>query len=132
MNAMPSFFGTAGEAVPAVDAEDLQTAYEILTDRAHRPAGGGRAGFSIEVFSRACKAGADISAVSYRAMMLQLLPTLAHEQIGPLMKDDGKFDVMVYREFAGSPMTWLAQGSMRAEAPFDVEEFLRRLEAGRG
>src|SRR6478672_6452895 len=80
-----SFFGTAGEPVPAVDAEDLQTAYEILTDPAHRPAGGGSVGFSIHIFTRCGKAGADIPAVTYRAMMLQLLPMLAREQIAPLM-----------------------------------------------
>jgi hypothetical protein len=103
--------------VPAVDAEDLQTAYEILTDPARRPAGGGTVGFSIHIFSRCCKAGADIPAVAYRAMMLQLLPMMAHEQIAPLMKDDGKFDALVYREFAGFPMTWLPQGSMPEGRP---------------
>jgi hypothetical protein len=94
MNSPPTFFGPAGEPVPAVDAEDLQTAYEILTDPARRPAGGGTVGFSIHIFSRCCKAGADIPAVAYRAMMLQLLPMMAHEQIAPLMKDDGKFDAL--------------------------------------
>ena len=49
MNSPPTFFGTAGEPVPAVDAGDLQTAYEILTDV------NGRTGFSIDKFIRACK-----------------------------------------------------------------------------
>jgi hypothetical protein len=132
MNSPRTFFGTAGEPVPAVDAEDLQTAYEILTDPRHRPAGAGPVGFSVDIFSRVCKAGADISAVAYRAMMLHLLPMVAREQIAPLMKDDGKFDANVYREFAGLPMTWLPQGSMRGGTPFDVNEFLRRLASGQG
>lgn len=91
--------------MPAVDAGDLQTAYEILTDPARRPAVNGRTGFSVDKFIRACKAGADIPAVAYRAMMLQLLPTVAREQIATLMKDDGKFDATVYHTFAGFPMT---------------------------
>jgi|SRR5215470_4199031 len=128
MNASPRFFGTAGEPVPAVDAEDLQNAHEILTDRAHRRAGA----FSTRIFNRACKAGADISAVAYRAMILQLLPTIAREQVAPLTKEDGKFDALVYREFAGFPMEWLPQGSSREGMPFDVDEFLRRVAAGRG
>jgi hypothetical protein len=131
MNAMASLFGRAGEPVPTVDAEDLQTAYEILTDPAHRPAGGGQVGFSIDIFRRTCKAGADISAVTYRAMMLQLLPMVAREQVAPFVKEDGKFDAMVYREFAGFPMKWLPQGSMPAGTPFDLEEFLRRLDPRR-
>jgi hypothetical protein len=32
MNASPSFFGTGGEPVPAVDAEDLQTVYDVETE----------------------------------------------------------------------------------------------------
>jgi hypothetical protein len=63
-------------------------------------------------------------------MMLQLLPMVAREQIAPLIKESGKFDALVYREFAGFPMTWLSQGSMPAETPFDVEEFLRRVVSG--
>jgi hypothetical protein len=111
-----------------VDAVDLQSVYEILTDRAHRSAGA----FSTRIFDGACRGGADISAVSYRAMMLQLLPMFAREQVAPLMKDDGKFDALVYREFAGFPMTWLPQGSAREGMPFDVDEFLRRLASGGG
>jgi hypothetical protein len=125
MNASPSFFGIAGEPVPAVDPEDLQTAYEILTDPAHRPAGA----YSTRIFDKACKAGADIPAVAYRAMMLQVLPMVAREQIASLTKDDGEFDTTVYREFARFPMTWLPQGSSREGMPFDVDEFLRRLAA---
>ena len=118
--------------MPAVDAADLQTAYEILTDRARRPGGNGHAGFSIDKFIRACKAGADIPAVAYRAMMLQLLPKVAREHITPLMKDDGKFNANVYHEFAGFPMTWSPQESMRGGTPFDVNEFLRRVVSGQG
>ena len=65
-------------------------------------------------------------------MMLQLLPMVAREQIAPLIKDDGKFETNVYHEFAGFPMTWSPQGSMRGETPFDVNEFLRRVVSGEG
>jgi hypothetical protein len=51
MNALPSFFGTGGEPVPAVDAEDLQTAYEILIGRIGRLSVGGSA--SASTFSAA-------------------------------------------------------------------------------
>jgi hypothetical protein len=57
MNSPPTFFGTAGEPVLAVDAEDPQTAYEILTDPAHRPPSGGRGGFSIDFLIRLAKPG---------------------------------------------------------------------------
>ena len=132
MNASPTFFGTEGEPVPAVDAEDLKAAYEVLIDRTHQPPRNGRTGFSIDAFRRACKPGAHIPAVAYRAMMLQLLPTVAREQIAPLMKDDGKFDTNVYHEFAGFPMMWSSQGSVRGGTPFDVNEFLRRVAFGQG
>ena len=128
MHASPSFFGTSGEPVPVVDAEDLQTAYEILTDPAHRTAGA----FTTRIFDKACKPGADIPAVAYRAMILQVLPMLAREQIAPRMKEDGKFDPLVYREFGGFPMAWLPQGSPREGMPFDVDGFVRRLASDQG
>jgi hypothetical protein len=65
-------------------------------------------------------------------MMLHLLPKVAREQIAPLIKDDGKFDANVYHKFAGFPMTWLPQGSMRGGTPFDVNEFLRRVASSEG
>ena len=39
MDVPPPFLGTPGEPVPAVDAEDLQAAHDILTNPARRPPG---------------------------------------------------------------------------------------------
>ena len=80
----------------------------------------------------ACKPGADIPAVSYRCMMLQLLPMLAREPFAGFIKEGGKLDAAVYREFASFPMTWLGVGAPREGLPFDAEELLRRLSSEKG
>lgn len=62
----PGFGGKPGEPVPAVDPEDVKTVWQI-----GREAQGNHAGehvaIGVDLMKHACKPGADIEAISYRA-----------------------------------------------------------------
>jgi hypothetical protein len=127
MVAPAPFFGSPGEPVPSVDVEDLQAAYRLLTDPGPRPAGSGPGTVSMYAFESACKPGANLAAVTFRAIMLQVLPMMLRERASALLTKEGRFEEKVFREFASFPMSWLPVGSPPDAMPFDVEEFLRRV-----
>ena len=127
MHAPSPFLGSPGEPVPAVDADDLQAAYKLLTDPALRPSAGGSGTVSMYAFERACKPGANLAAVTFRAIMLQVLPMMVRGQASALLPNEGRFDEKAFGEFASFPMTWLPVGAPPNAMPFDVEEFLRRV-----
>ena len=125
MEGLPTLFGNPGDPVPEVDPEDVKTVWDIWQDTAsHSP--DGRASVSVTIFRHACKPGADIPAVIYRGMMLQLLLQFAKTELERWTKD-GQMDFAVLREIARLPMVWIGVGAMRAGMPFDAEELLRRL-----
>jgi hypothetical protein len=139
MDTHPPFFGQPGQPVPSVDPNDLKTVFEFFHETATQSQGG-QTGVSVEIFQRLCKPGADISAVTYRAMMLGSLtnPKLPEEfsrfwkeQLAP-WTTDGHFDTVIYREFAQLPMEWMGLGVIRQGFPFDAELLLRRLRGSEG
>jgi len=125
MEEVTLFGGQPRDPVPPVDPDDLKTAFEVFQDAATRDPGG-RSAVGFDVFQHACKPGADISSITYRAMMLGVLVRHAQEQLAPWMKD-GRLDPAVFREFAQVPMEWVGRGVERQGLPFDVEELFRRL-----
>ncbi len=119
------FGGKPGQPVPPVDPDDLKTAFEIFQNVARRYPDG-RSDVGVDVFQHPCKPGAGISAITYRAMMLGVVVRHAQAQLAPWTKD-GHLDLAVFHEAAQLPMEWMGVGFVRESAPFDADEFLRRL-----
>jgi hypothetical protein len=81
---------------------------------------------SIQLYERACSAGADIQAVWHRAAMLQLLAG----PIGLLSRwlRDGELDDAVIRVAATFPMKRMSVGAVYQGLPLDVQEFIKEVE----
>lgn len=125
----PMFGGKPGEPVPEVDPEDLKTVWKINRDiQARHP--GQQVATGRGVFEHACKPGADIQAVGYRAAMLSMLIHLASnlenpiKELGPWLKEDQLEDV-VFTAAAKIPVEWMGRGIVRHGPPLDVKEFVR-------
>jgi len=120
----PSFGGNLDEQVPRVDPDDLKTIWQFFKgslERSEWPVATGA-----DFLQGVCKPGADVEALSYRAMMLSLLIRHAQEQLAPWNRA-GKLDDNVFRAAAEIQMQWIGVGITRRGLPFDVEDFVRRL-----
>jgi hypothetical protein len=120
---MEMFGGPAGTPVPQVDPEDVGAVFVLGQNTQKRHPNGGVA-IGIEIFERACKPGAIVKAVVYRANMIQMLQHAAPELMDPLLQD--KLDA-VLRIAAEIKMEWIGVGIVRHGLPFDAEDFVRRV-----
>jgi hypothetical protein len=111
----PLFGGKPGEPVPQVDLEDFD-------DSSVRS--GQAVATGADLLRQVCKPGADVEALSYRAMMLSLLTRHTQEQLAPWNRA-GKLDDVVLRTAAKIPMQWIGVGIEHRGLPFDVEDFMR-------
>ena len=119
----PKFGGDAGESVPTVDHDDLKAIWQIGEElRAKHP---GVKAVGVEVMKQACKPGANVEATWYRSSMIWMLTHVAQQQLTPWLRD-GKIADPVFRAMASIPMEWVGS-EVKQCLPFDVEEFLRRL-----
>lgn len=118
----PNFGGKPGESVPAVDAEDLKTAWQIGNDaQATHP--GQNVAIGLDLLRQACRPGAD-NAVSYRSMLVWMMSQIAPEQLERFMREGHPND-LVFCAAAKVPLEWMGVGIARQGPPFDVNEFLR-------
>ena len=82
------------------------------------------------VYEHACKPGADVQAVGYRAAVLSMLIHLAlHpenpiKELGPWLKED-QLEAVVFTAAAKVTMEWMGVGIFRDGPPVDLDEFLR-------
>jgi hypothetical protein len=115
-------YGRAREPVPQVDAADIKAVLEIGQDMERRHPGGqyavGRA-----VYENACKPGAIIQAVLFRASRVDMLRLVAPAVLDPLIQD--KLDA-VCTIAAQIPMQW-AGATVNHRWTFDPDDFLRRV-----
>ncbi len=119
----PMFAGKPGEPVPAVDPEDVKTVWQIGIDaQANHP--GKNLAVGVESMKHACKPGADIEAIWYRASLAWLITQIAPEQLARFMRD-GQPNDAVLRAAANVPTDWMGVGVVRQHPPFDVNEFVR-------
>jgi hypothetical protein len=117
------FTRKAGEPVPEVDPDDVKAIWAVHEDAARRHPGE-QVGIGETVLQHACKPGADIAAVAYRAGMLGLVVQHGDTRIAAGI-DNGQPGDALFRAAALTPMEWLGEG-LHQSWPFDMDEFLRR------
>ncbi len=119
----PIFAGKPGEPVPEVDPEDVKTVWQIGIDvQANHP--GKNFAVGVDFMKHACKPGADIEAICYRAGLAWLITQIAPQQLERFMQN-GQPNDAVLRAAAKVPAEWIGVGVLREGAPFDVNEFVR-------
>ena len=125
------FGGKPGEPVPQVDPDDLKAVWEI-NHEVHTSHPGELVGIGISLLEHACKPGADVKAVAYRAMNLGLLTILFQQKLAPWLapwiKADWRLDDVVFRIGAKIKMEWMEVGVPQNSVPFDIDEFRRLLD----
>jgi hypothetical protein len=126
MNADQSWLGaTPGEPVPTVGAADLKSVWNVSKNiESQYP--GEAVGMCTTLIEKACSAGVDVRAITYRCGMLQLLERLGDDLLTP-WKEGGQLKEAVFRVAARLPMVWIAAGVPQSGFPFDVDLFLREL-----
>ena len=122
------FGGKAGEAVPEVDADDVKAVwrqYRELQDR--HP--GQHVAIGLEVLKSVCKDGANVEAVCYRQVQLDIVKILAEQNAIPqasmdLLTEGGEFKDSAFEAIAKIPMKWIGSGQ-RQGFPFDMAQFIK-------
>lgn len=121
------WMGSQEGDVPKVSVDDLRNVWKLFSDvQARHP--GEQMILGNDVYNSVCGPGADITAVWFRASMLWMLKEMLPEQVASWMRD-GRFEDVVYEIAAAFPMQRLQTGIVREGPPFDVEEFVRQVEA---
>jgi len=127
-------FGTPGEPVPTVSAEDIKAVWKLgreseARSMAHSPElKRGQIAIGVELGKHVCRPGADIRAVWYRGGMLGLLEMGDGELLAPWKQRDGELQEIVFKSIATMLMTWMAVGVPQRGLPFDLNAFFRKLE----
>jgi hypothetical protein len=112
--------------VPAVKPDDLKNVWRLFGDmEARNPIQSRAAGDS--VYKSVCSPGADARSVWYRASMLALTTKMRPDLLAPWMRD-GQPNDAVFEVAATFPMEKMRTGIVREGLPFDVEEFVKRIE----
>jgi hypothetical protein len=127
MSMEPDSWLSSPGTVPAVDPSDLKKVWNLLAEeeRTHS-----RRATGIEVFEETCSPGADAVAVWYRATMLGLL-CKTHAGVSRHLHD-GKPDERLLTVAASFPMEKMQPDVLLQTVPFDIAEFLKRIEADPG
>jgi hypothetical protein len=115
--------GKPGTQVPPVSPADLKAACQIAAEHYARTQGR-QIAIGMGVFQAMCSEGADLHAVTYRAMFIGLLPCIVPDVC------QGERDEALYRVMAEIPMQWIG-AEERQGPPFDESDFRRRLSAAR-
>lgn len=117
------FGGKPGEPVPAVDPEDVKAVWSIgrEVERTHP---GQQIAIATGIFEQACKPGADVQAVAYRASWLSLIMSHGRELLEDCIQGTEPTDA-IFRAAALAPMQWMEVGVVREGLPIDEDEFKR-------
>src|SRR5262249_34489952 len=109
------------EPVAEVDPEDVKNVWQIGRDA--QASNGRGVAIGADLIKQACKPGAEIVAVSYRATFPWLMRLIAPEDLR--FTQDCQPDDSVFRAAAKVPAEWTGVGIVRDGPPFDLNEFLR-------
>jgi hypothetical protein len=129
-------FGAAGTPVPEVDPADTRAIYDYQRELLKDCPSGCFTG--MEIYKQICKPGSDVMATVYRMqqfgvlkMVVSQLSESAHESVDefkrlvPLLDEHPD---AVCRVTATLPMEWMGVGVPHKGLPFDLNEYLRRIE----
>lgn len=108
-----------------MDPEDVRAVWK-LRQEVKRDYPGVNVGIGVEIFERACKPGANIPAITYRASHIAMLQHIVPQIFDPWTKD-GELANSVFRAASQVPMEWIGVGVVRRGLPFDIEDFMRRV-----
>ena len=115
-------FGRAGEPVPQVDPSDIKALWAMGEEsRKTHPEGGVFIG--VEVMRALCKPGANVTAVNYRAVKIEMLRRILPDVMEPLIQE--KLDA-VLKAASEIPMTWIG-ATVHHGWTFDPDDFVRRV-----
>jgi hypothetical protein len=115
--------GRDGEPVAIVDPEDVKAVWEVEQESVMRHPQGNVA-IGIESLRRACKPGANVSAVIYRTWLIRLRQMIQPDTMDPLLQNKPE---AVFRAAAEIPMEWIGVSKVRHGLPYDFDDFLRRV-----
>jgi hypothetical protein len=122
-----------------VDANDLKIVWQFLKQAGSHtaPIGSGLSAVAIDPagLQQMCSPGADVGALTYRAIMLDFLflnvdrrPDDPETKELAKFRHDGKPDERVFQVMSSIPLGWIPKGG-RQGFPFDGQEFMRQLRA---
>ena len=115
--------------VVAVDPADLKSIRRMGRERAVAQAVGSTSPpIDISVYESVCSPGANVMAASYRVNMLGFCELMG---LLPGCKRDGDYTDAVFQVAATFPMKLMEVGVTYDGPPFDVEEFMKRVERAR-
>lgn len=116
--------GKSGEPVPSVDAADIRSVWEAQREFEKRFPPSSFGLVAVAGGPSHCSEGADVRAVGYRTVFLNLL--ISHSPEVALHIRDGQPDEVLFRAIAEIPMVWIGEKTHEG-LPFDEREFMRRL-----
>jgi len=115
--------------VVAVDPAGLKSFCRMGRERAtEQPGASTGQAIDIGVYQSACSPGANVMAASYRVNMLGFCELMG---LLPGCKRDGDYTDAVFQVAATFPMKLMEVGVTYDGPPFDVEEFMKRVERAR-
>lgn len=128
--ALHDFFAGPRDDVAVANPDDLRSVWTMMREvqaRAARVLTGQQTSVDIRGYENVCSPGANAVAVWYRASMLGLLQMIPGKPLTPWTRD-GELDDAVFQVAATFPMNKLPVGIVKNGLPFDVEEFVKRIE----
>jgi hypothetical protein len=127
-----------GEAVPAVDSQDLKIVWEMVQERGERVA------TSMGVFGAACSPGANVLAVWYRAVrviwVLKMLNEASQSPVGEPGRQfqfpaswrnilpGGKPNDAVFKAAAKIPLVWESMEPGERNLRFDLDDLIQQIQ----
>jgi hypothetical protein len=120
--APPNLWEQQSGVVPTVKPEDLKSVWQLFADSEARNPGQSVA-IGDSVFKSVCSPGADVFSVWYRVSILAAVIRMRPDLLSDVQRNDSVFEVA-----ATFPMEKMQVGVARNGLPFDVEEFVKRIE----
>ena len=127
MSDVPDLWNVMGDEIAAVNPDDLRKVWKMMCDVQARTPG---QGVSIDkgMYLGECSPGANVMAVWYRASMLGILQMLPEPPLAPWTHNGG-LDDAVFQVAAAFPIKNMGVGIVHQGLPFDMQEFLKQLQA---
>jgi hypothetical protein len=121
----PTLPSTNGADMESVESDDLRAVWKIMRDTNNK-----QGSFEYRSLERVCYPGANLNATWFRAAMLSTVQTMT-DALGR-WTHNGELDERVFEVAARFPMKKMEIGVAQKGLPFNIEEFVERIEAEKG